>query len=416
MFRILHTLFIIGLGFHLLFGEEIFIDQNSYRLAHRTLSEKYCKHTSKDHTFCESRELGYLDCDDPDLPAFLKGSKAHIAPVVEAYRRNDTKHAVLSDLKDLGDDMPGEWYNNSTIDLFSKTDSTYTLSTISNGYSGGAHGYYGIHFDNYSIASQKRLTLDDLFVKDYSLALTNIAQKHYRHTRGLKPGQALTEDGWFENKFVLAENFALTPRGIYFYYNSYEIKSYADGHTTFLLPYYKLKSIIDPKGSLSFALQQAHTLHADFQDAHMKITLDTERQADRITVAATMTSADAAKQGWLSVSLPQVRSKNLLIGTYRNTFDHLIPYDRHNRIYNVSSRKTMKAKYLLVEADKKEWGYGETCGMKFTFFIPKGIKELALDVRGTLKSDKTTYTLPDAYEQSITGQQGYHNYRIFLEL
>lgn len=415
MLRIIHTLFIFGLGFHLLYAEEIFTDQNSYRLAHRTLSEKYCKHTSKNHTFCESRELGYLDYDDPDLPEFLQGSKAHIAPVVEAYRRDDMKHAVLSDLKDLGEDISGEWYNNSTIDLFSKTDSTYTLSTISSGYSGGAHGYYAVHFDNYRMASQKVLTLDELFVQDYNRTLTDIAQKHYRRTRGLKPGQPLTEDGWFENKFVLAENFALTPGGIYFYYNSYEIKSYADGHTTFLLPYYKLRPIIDPKGPLAFTLQQAHTLHADFQNTHMKITLDAERQADRITVTATMTSTDAAKQGWLSVSLPQVRSKNILIGTWKNTFDHLIPYDGHNRIYNASSRKTMKATYLLVEADQKQWGYDETHSMKFTLHLPKGLKELVLDVRGTLKSDKT-YTLPDAYDQSITGQQGYRNYRIFLGL
>jgi hypothetical protein len=65
----------------------------------------------------------------------------------------------------------------------------------------------------------------------------------------------LTEDEWFEERFILPENFAFTSRGILFLYNQYEIKPYSSGLSTFLLPYEALRGIIDPAGPLAFVLK-----------------------------------------------------------------------------------------------------------------------------------------------------------------
>ena len=398
-------------------AQERFVDEDAFHLAHNTLSEKYCKAFKAEKRFCKAKKLTYIDANVTDLPAFLKGLGAYITPILKEYKENDLKNDVLSTIKEFNGDVTGEWYDETAIALFSKTPSTYTLSNTSNGYSGGAHGYYRITFGNYDIQTQKKLTLEALFIADSNKTLHTIALNYYRQTRGLKPTESLVDDGWFENRFMLAENFAITPRGIYFLYNQYEIKSYADGLTEFLLPYSALHNIINPRGVLAFALQQPkHQLHADFDSEQIKLSIDAKKNNDAtVTVTARMTSREYAKQGWLSVSLPQISSKKGLLSTGYTHFDHVTPYDSHNRIYNGTLKKTIPAKYLLIKADKRNMGYGKTYTMTFKIKIPKKLKTLIIDIRGTLKTERMTYVLPDEYE-GVEGQQGYTNYRVFLGL
>jgi hypothetical protein len=207
---------------------------------------------------CKSKELSYIDYDDSDLPKFLKGLESHLSPLLTQYKNNDLKSSTLADLNDYSGDISGEWSDKKSITLFAKTPSTYTLSIISSGYSGGAHGYYAMEFENFSIETQKEIKLSDLFQNDFNTTLHNIAQDIYKKTYGLKTKQSLHDDGWFENKFVLAENFAITSKGLLFYYNSYEIKPYSAGHTRFMLPYHKIKSIIQPEGILGFVFQKSN--------------------------------------------------------------------------------------------------------------------------------------------------------------
>lgn len=65
------------------------------------------------------------------------------------------KASVLANIKDFDDQISGEWSNSQSIDLFAK----YTLSTRSNGYTGGAHGYGAVGFTNYAIDTQKLIGL-----------------------------------------------------------------------------------------------------------------------------------------------------------------------------------------------------------------------------------------------------------------
>lgn len=222
--------------FQLIHAEELFVDTSKLSLAHITLSHKYCKQTSAEHTLCKSKALSYIDYNDPDLPTFLKGIKEVLNPTIENYQKNDLKASTLADIKDFNADISGEWEERSVIELFAQTPTTYTLSSSSGGYSGGAHGYYNVAYKNYSIATQKVLNLDDIFINDYNKTLINIAQRHYKRIYNLQPKEPLTNDDWFDDKFVLAENIAITSQGLYFHYNSYEIKPYAAGQTAFLLP------------------------------------------------------------------------------------------------------------------------------------------------------------------------------------
>ena len=397
-------------------AQQRFIDPGEYPLSTRTLSEKYCTRIDKDHSFCEGKKLSYLDTNVSDLPAFLKGAHAFIDPILSSYRKNNLKKEVFDTIKELSGDVSGEWYGETRIELFAKTPATYTLSVGSNGYTGGAHGYDTVGYTNVAIATQKKLTLRELFLPGTEEKLKEIAQTYYRLEHNLKPKQPLIDDDWFENRFVLAENFAITPYGLHFLYNQYEIKPYAAGQTSFFLPYGAIGDLIDPRGPLAFALKQPKSkTAATYESEQMRLSLEAWRKDDRIMIRAHLTPLVTAKRIWLTLSLPQIPSKSYLTGTGYEGFDRLIPYDGGNRIYNRRMKKEIPARYLLVEGEKANPRYDHEYIQWFRIKVPPKLKNLIIDIRATLQSHDRTYRLPDDYE-GITGEQGYRNYRVILPL
>ncbi len=53
---------------------------------------------------------------------------------------------------------------------------------------------------------------------------------------------------WFENnEFFLNDNFLITDSSLVFYYNNYEITAYAFGPTELIIPFSKIKSLVEEK-------------------------------------------------------------------------------------------------------------------------------------------------------------------------
>ena len=74
--------------------------------------------------------------------------------------------------------------------------------------------------------------------------LTYMASTIFRKQEGLSPTQSL-ENYFFENqKFSLNTNFLITKKGLLFYYNSYEIRSYAEGPMELLVPYTAISGLL----------------------------------------------------------------------------------------------------------------------------------------------------------------------------
>ncbi len=176
----------------------------------------------------------------------------------------DLRKELYNTLKDMESAMTGEWYEKRSVSLFAQTSSTYTLIVNSSGYTGGAHGFISTAFLNYTPGGKKALTLSDLFIRDSNQTLRRMAERYYRHSVGLSSHAPLTREGWFENRFTLAQEFAITPRGLLFVYNQYEIKPYAAGQTSLMLPYALVRPLIDPQGPLAFALRPSRKLGAHF--------------------------------------------------------------------------------------------------------------------------------------------------------
>ena len=416
MYPILRPLALLLLSWTFGHTGQLFIDPGSYPLATRTLSEQYCARGKREEPLCQSHTLSYIDSNVSGFPSFMRGLSAYTAPYLKEYRETDLKKEVLGMLKELSGDVSGEWYDKSTFRLFAKTSSTYTLSLTSNGYSGGAHGYYNIGYTNIDIATQKKITLSRLFVPGSIQKLNTIAHAYYKRVHNLRPSQPLTDDDWFEDRFVLPDNFAITPYGLYFLYGQYEIKPYAYGLTSLFLPYPAIAEIIDPNGPLAFALKSPQDrIEAFFKNQEMRLSLSARREGDQVTITAGLVPLTYADRAWLSVSLPQIDTKKALLSTGYKHFDHTIPYDHSNKIYNGATHKTIHAKYLLIEADRRNPEYGQRYTMQFRVKAPQAAKVLIIDIRATLQKEKKSDTLPPEYE-GITGQQGYKNYRILLPL
>lgn len=112
-------------------------------------------------------------------------------------------------------------------------------------YSGGAHPNGSLEYLNFDLKTGAELKLKDVlkanFLKDFSGYAEQKLYKEYEE-----------EDDWFFEKgeFPLTENFAITPGGLLFYFNSYEIASYAAGRQELFFTYKELEKYILPNSVL----------------------------------------------------------------------------------------------------------------------------------------------------------------------
>jgi hypothetical protein len=140
-------------------------------------------------------------------------------------------------------DPSGGWYYGATISVVLLNDTLLSLSTQDEYFTGGAHGGGGKYYTNLHPRTGRDITLDDLLKPGYRQVLLTLGEQEFRKVREM--GDTVSyQDNNFEfpdNKFQLNQNFGFTPQGIAFYYNSYEIASYAAGPTEILIPYTALK-------------------------------------------------------------------------------------------------------------------------------------------------------------------------------
>jgi len=111
-------------------------------------------------------------------------------------------------------------------------------------FTGGAHpNYFAGHY-LISKADGRTQQLGDL-VSDVA-KFNRIAEKHFRNTAELSPNADLDQSGyWFaDNKFACNNNFTITPSGITFLFNAYEIGPYAIGSTEFTVPMAEVKDLL----------------------------------------------------------------------------------------------------------------------------------------------------------------------------
>ncbi|MGF7038515.1 DUF3298 domain-containing protein [Mucilaginibacter lappiensis] len=136
---------------------------------------------------------------------------------------------------------------NSYAKVLVQDSSLTTLEVGGYSYQGGAHGASATFFINWDTKANKDIALDDLFKTGYQDKLKGIAETIFRKDEKLSDTATLANDYFFkDNKFALNDNFSITPTGLKFVYNEYEIKPYAAGITTLVIPYSQIKSLLRP--------------------------------------------------------------------------------------------------------------------------------------------------------------------------
>jgi hypothetical protein len=114
-------------------------------------------------------------------------------------------------------------------------------------FQGGAHGASFTGFINWNPKANKEILLKDILVDGYNAQLTKIAESIFRKDEKLADTASLAGNYFFkDNKFALNENYAITPLGLRFMYNQYEIKPYAAGQTKLFIPYTHIKTLLRP--------------------------------------------------------------------------------------------------------------------------------------------------------------------------
>jgi len=178
-----------------------------------------------------------------------------------ASEKNDTtlQQLVAGFFKEGNDfrkDNPANTKVYFSLNLYAKVlrqDSSLTTLEIG-GYqfTGGAHGVTYVHFLNWDSKANKNLKLSDILVDGYESKLTKTAEILFRKEEELSATASLKDDYFFKDgKFALNNNYLITPTGLRFLYNIYEIKLYAAGRTELDIPWFQVKYLLKPNTIIS---------------------------------------------------------------------------------------------------------------------------------------------------------------------
>ena len=112
---------------------------------------------------------------------------------------------------------------------------------------GGAHGYGGDIYKTYDIEHCRQVKLTDIFTASGLTMLPRLIEKQIKIDRGVRLSEPISSAGLFDQGVEeVTENFYLTPLGIGFVYNQYEIAPYASGPYDVFLYYNKLAAYLQP--------------------------------------------------------------------------------------------------------------------------------------------------------------------------
>ncbi len=174
----------------------------------------------------------------PTLASFLKLSDTAIISLKKSFFSGGKKDTIERSQTFEYDD---------SLQVIRQDSSLVTIQDNSYSYYGGAHGMDVIAFVNWDSRAKNVLKLNDIFKPGYEQQLTKIAEIIFRRNEKLSQTASLADDYFFkDDKFALNTNFLITPLGIKFLYNEYEIKGYSAGPTELFIPYLQIKSLLRP--------------------------------------------------------------------------------------------------------------------------------------------------------------------------
>lgn len=140
---------------------------------------------------------------------------------------------------------PIDWKLTRGATVVHRNSEVFAVEIVSEGYLGGAHGFSDKTLMTFDTRTGGRLAVGDVVEESSRPTLSKIVEAEFRRARNVSPSTSLQDAGFFilpGQEMPLAENFALTDRGLELQYNPYEVGPYSMGSTRVVVP----KEAIEP--------------------------------------------------------------------------------------------------------------------------------------------------------------------------
>jgi hypothetical protein len=140
------------------------------------------------------------------------------------------------------------WYYNEAFAYDAGNSQLVIISREWEYYTGGAHGMRNKDYYVFSMDDKRRLALSDIVLDEAKPALDNLVEAALRKRMEIPEWIPLTEQGFFEESVGRLEDFFLTPQGLGFQWDPYEIAPYSMGIIEIIIPYDALEGILKGSG------------------------------------------------------------------------------------------------------------------------------------------------------------------------
>ncbi|HEX8130808.1 MAG TPA: DUF3298 domain-containing protein [Pyrinomonadaceae bacterium] len=165
----------------------------------------------------------------------------------------------LTDKRDLEKERREHWkdveeYHTISHKVIFASDEVISVLFYAYGYSwGAAHGYHYPLVLNYDLQRGRVLKLADLFPpgSKYLQTIADYCLRDLSCQLGITPQEV---QGWSGGAMPTPKNYqawVLTPKGLVIIFEEYQVTSYAGGEPKVLIPYERLRDIINPRGVLA---------------------------------------------------------------------------------------------------------------------------------------------------------------------
>jgi hypothetical protein len=144
--------------------------------------------------------------------------------------------------------MALNWYYNEAFVYGAGNARLAVISREWEYYTGGAHGMRNKDYYVFSLGDKRRLVLSDILRNEVKPALGDLVEAALRKQMGIPDWIPLSEQGFFENISGKLDDFFVTPQGLGFQWDPYEIAPYSMGIIELVIPYEELHGMFTTLG------------------------------------------------------------------------------------------------------------------------------------------------------------------------
>lgn len=144
-------------------------------------------------------------------------------------------------IENIGRTASFNWEKKISMRISYNENNILSVKLTKYAFTGGAHGIEMHYFKTFKLNEFKTIQLNDLFDESSQIEIGKLLERKIRRLNGIDENASLKENGFFIDSVIPNNNFYLNHDGIGFFYNIYEIASYASGTTEIFLPFSEIK-------------------------------------------------------------------------------------------------------------------------------------------------------------------------------